>query len=281
MSDQGFVNVNQTRIHYKRAGSGVPVVLIHSAGAGDLRDWEYSIFAEIAKTNEVIAFDRPGIGQSDLVEGVTDPSVQAATLKQATQALGIERPPILVGHSYGGLVALSWGLINPQDIAGIMTIAPVSHPLNEKIDPILPLLTKPVIGAIMAALVCKVLRKKALLESVTKSFAPQDIPADYMEKTGNTLLTSPSELRNIAREICGAVALLPEIAAKYPSLNAPVEVICGSEDKNMPPEIHGAPLAEALPQARYTLIEGVAHMPHYQSPEIVLAALARLTKTAQ
>ena len=275
MSEYRFVNVGNTRIRYLRRGEGTPLVLIHGSGGGDLRDWQFSLFDALAKTNDVIAFDRPGIGESDEIDNMTDPFAQARSLKAAAHALGAARP-IVVGHSFGGLVALCWGLLGPEDVAGIGAISPVAMPFDEKLPAILNILPKPVIGALIARMACSVLRKKVVEDSALQAFGAMGWPEHYMETTGDILFRNPKEQQNIAREIVGALPRLAEIAAQYKTLTAPVEIVFGTKDENAITKYHARPLAEALPNAKLTLLEGVAHMPHYQAPEAVLNAIARL-----
>jgi pimeloyl-ACP methyl ester carboxylesterase len=277
MTSNKFVTIDGARISYIRKGQGSPLVLLHGSGAGDARDWQFSLLDDFAKTHDVIAFDRPGIGASDLINNVADPFAQAAVLKKATQSLGIENP-VLVGHSFGGLVALCWGLLNPKDIAGICAVSPVCMPLGEKLPAILNILNTPIVGGLMARMACSVMRKKAIEDSVKQAFCAMGCPDDYLATTGEILFRSPKEQQNIAHEILGAFAMLPEISARYKNLDVPVEIVFGTEDQNAVTKTHAQPLADALPRANLTLIDKVAHMPHYQAPNAVLDAVARLVK---
>lgn len=280
MTSGQFVNINGRRIHYIRKGQGTPLVLIHGSGGGDLRDWQFSLFDDFAKTHDVIAFDRPGIGASDSIDNREDPFAQAAALKAASMALGAKRP-IVLGHSYGGLVALCWGLLGPDDVAGIAAISPVAMPFDAPLPGILKVLAKPVLGGLMARMACSILRKKAIEESATQAFGALGWPDNYMETTGEILFRSPQEQQNIAREILATLPRLGEISQKYKTLTTPVEIVFGTEDQNAITEYHAQPLADALPNANLTLLERVAHMPHYQAPTAVLDAVARLDAKAR
>lgn len=274
-----FITIDGCQIRYKRAGKGVPVVLLHGSGTGGLEDWDLTLFSKIAQTNHVIAFDRPGVGQSDRIDRAEDPSVQAAMLKQASQTLGINRP-ILIGHSYGGIVALAWAISGTREIAGLMPVSAVSMPMDHDVEPILRLIARPVIGPVIAKLACTVLRKKALADAVKKAFSPHDAPDGYMAHIGNTLFTNPVELRNNARELSALKHYLPALSTQYPTLTMPVEIIHGTADATLTCEEHADKLAKIIPNARYSQLEGIGHMPHYLATDKIIGALGRLTEHA-
>ena len=102
-------------------GSGPDLVLIHGAG-GNLREFTFDLAGQLTDRYRVIAFDRPGHGWTDRLPGYgglgstkgESPMEQAALLQKAAAKLGVQRP-IVVGHSYGGAVALAWGLSQPED----------------------------------------------------------------------------------------------------------------------------------------------------------------------
>ena len=114
-------------IHYLRTGSGPPVVLLHGA-SGNLRDWTLGALAAIAERHDVIAFDRPGLGFTGRpVAARPAAGAQAALLRDALARLGVERAT-LVGHSFGGAVALAWALDAPETVAGLLLLGAPSQP---------------------------------------------------------------------------------------------------------------------------------------------------------
>ncbi|MEM6906082.1 MAG: alpha/beta hydrolase, partial [Pseudomonadota bacterium] len=122
-----FVTVDGLKLHYWEAGEGPPLILIHGA-SGNVRDWTFSIAPELAKEFRVIAFDRPGFGFSDRqAEDGWDPGVQARAIQAGAQAIGAENP-IVIGHSWGGAVAMSWALQFPEQTRGVIPISAVTMP---------------------------------------------------------------------------------------------------------------------------------------------------------
>ena len=115
------------RVHAIVEGRGPDVVLIHGAG-GNARDFTLSFTAHLRDRFRVIAFDRPGFGHSDSLDArlAENPVSQALALSDAAARLGAHRPLVL-GHSYGGAVALGWAL--ERAAAGLVVLAGASLPV--------------------------------------------------------------------------------------------------------------------------------------------------------
>jgi pimeloyl-ACP methyl ester carboxylesterase len=102
--------------------SKVPVVFLHSSG-GDTRHFTAQL-AHLRRSRRAIAVDLPGHGQSPPAATFEIPAV-AAVLEQALNAHGLERV-VLVGHSWGGAVALALAAKVPQRVAGLLLLDPAA-----------------------------------------------------------------------------------------------------------------------------------------------------------
>ena len=125
-----FVEVEGGRLHLVELGSpdAPPVVLLHGA-SGNLGDMRLALGDRLAVRHRVILIDRPGHGWSERPGGSADasPARQAKLIHQALQTIGVRRA-IVVGHSWSGALATAYALDNPQDVAGLVLLAPVTHP---------------------------------------------------------------------------------------------------------------------------------------------------------
>src|SRR5689334_14223505 len=131
-----FLEVDGVRLHYSDRGEGLPVLLIHgNAVTGD--DYNTSGVAERLIANyRVIIFDRPGFGYSERPRWQFWTAVaQAELLHKAATQLGIERP-VVVGHSWGTLVALAFALRHRSDTAGLVLLSGYYFP-NFRLDALL------------------------------------------------------------------------------------------------------------------------------------------------
>ncbi|TCP42111.1 alpha/beta fold hydrolase [Rhodovulum marinum] len=70
------------------------------------------------------------------------------------------------------------------------------------------------------------------------------------------------------------------MAARYPDLRSPVEIIHGTADHIVGIDIHARPLARQLPNARLTALPGIGHMPHHAAERATLAAVERAARRA-
>jgi len=115
-----FVTTNGVRLHYIERGRGVPVVFLHGNGV-TAEDFLVShILDTAAEHYHAFAFDRPGFGHSERSWMRSWPAdAQAALLPEAFSLLGIERP-ILLGHSWGTMVALALDLDHPETVSGVV-----------------------------------------------------------------------------------------------------------------------------------------------------------------
>ena len=125
-----FVEVAGGRLHLVELGlaDATVVVLLHGA-SGNLADMRVALGDRLAQRYRVILVDRPGHGWSDRPGGSADasPARQAALIHQALDRIGVARA-ILVGHSWSGALATAYALAYPDAVAGLVLLAPVTHP---------------------------------------------------------------------------------------------------------------------------------------------------------
>ncbi|MFI9201826.1 alpha/beta fold hydrolase [Streptomyces sp. NPDC053048] len=114
-----------TRVHaYNTDADGIPVVLLHGQSAGPV-EWAPHV-AAFAEGRAVFAVDRVGEpGYSTQTAPIRTPDDTAAWLEEVLAALGLERVH-LVGHSYGGWVALNHAVRAPGRIASVAVYDPPS-----------------------------------------------------------------------------------------------------------------------------------------------------------
>lgn len=270
-----IVAVGGRRVHAMTLGAGPDLVMIHGS-SGQLRDL-LPLMTRLAGRFRVTAFDRPGLGFSDAIgaEGVS-PAGQARHLAMAAAELGITRPLVL-GQSYGGTVALAWGLevTGAQAARGLVLISTPSQPWVAKLDWWYQL-TATRLGRALAVPLAAALVTDAYIEKMMPGlFAPSAPPEGYSAQIGALLALPPGALGVNADQVNG---LLPHVLAmqgEYARLTLPVEMVHGAHDPIVPMELHSGPLAALLPQARLTVLEDAGHMPHHTHPEAVEAAVLR------
>lgn len=279
-----FIDVNGRKVHAVVAGDGPNVVLIHGAG-GSTREFTFNFMERLTDRYRVIVFDRPGLGYSDHVsddyEGAfqsdaESPAEQAAILQAAAAQLGADTP-IVVGHSYGGSVALAWGLNHPDNIAGVVNIAGPSHPWPGDLGAYYTLNGSVLGGALLSPMISAFATQGQIEGAIEGVFAPQPVPDGYIDYIGATLTLRPANFRANARQVNTLRPHIVDMAARYgDDFKAPLEILHGDKDGTVPHDIHSIPLKAAVPHANLTLLDGVGHMPHHAHPDLVEAAIDRI-----
>jgi pimeloyl-ACP methyl ester carboxylesterase len=271
-----FVTVDGLRVHAVETGEGPPVVLIHGA-SGNLRDFTFGVTDRIAAAGfRAIAMDRPGFGYSDrpAADGAV-PAVQAAILRRAASALGAERP-IVVGHSYGGAVAMAWAVDAPEQTAGVVSLAGATYPWGGDAGLIYRLGAHDVTAGLtrgLARLLIDVSDPEAVIARV---FKPNEPPPGYAEYVGVGLALRPDTFQANARDLNALNGILERQAPRYRGLSVPVEAIHGDADRTVWAEVHSVPLVRHVAQGRLTMLPGIGHMPHHVDTAALIAALQRL-----
>ena len=114
-----YVNSNGIDMHYREAGSGNPIVLLHGL-ASNLKIWDL-VVPLLANDYHVVAVDQRGHGRSSKPTSGYEFESVVNDLHGFLQALNLVTP-ILVGHSWGADVVLEYGYKHPEGIRGIIMV---------------------------------------------------------------------------------------------------------------------------------------------------------------
>lgn len=281
-----FVDVGEgRRVHAVVRGSGPDLVLIHGA-SGNTRDFTFSFVERLTDRYRVIVLDRPGHGYTDRVGpdygGAFDtdaesPAEQAEMLHEATMRLGATRP-IVLGHSYGGAVAMAWGL--EFDPAALVIVAGATQPWQGGLGALYDINSSAIGGATVVPLITAFATDEQADGVLRSIFEPQPVPEGYAEYVGVGLSVRRESLRANARQVSSLKPHLRAMSQRYPSLDMPVEIVHGTADEVVGPAIHSVPLSRQIEGANLELLEGVGHMPHHAAPDAVIAAVDRAARRA-
>src|SRR3954451_5425316 len=123
-----FITVDGVRLHYVDRGTGTPLVLLHGNGSM-IEDFQSSGLIDLAAKNyRVIAIDRPGFGHSSGPRStVWTPQAQADLIAAALKKIGVPRA-IILGHSWGTLVALALAVKYPQEVQALVLASGYYYP---------------------------------------------------------------------------------------------------------------------------------------------------------
>jgi pimeloyl-ACP methyl ester carboxylesterase len=113
------------RLYFEQAGSGIPLLCLHTAGS-DGRQWRAVLNdAEITRHFRVIAFDLPWHGKSSPPAGWQNEDYRLTTasytglIMSVARALGLERP-VVMGCSIGGRIVLELALRHARELRALI-----------------------------------------------------------------------------------------------------------------------------------------------------------------
>ena len=281
-----FVTVDGAQVHYVREGTGPEVVLIHGA-SGNLRDFTFDLVGRLAERYTVTAFDRPGLGYTDRVPGVPNgpfsdtgesPLQQARFLKGAAAALGIERP-VVVGHSFGGIVALGWAVddldhASDQSARAVVGLGAVAMPWPGGLGAYYTI-NGSAAGAATIPILAAYVPSSVVAQRIDNTFRPQPAPEGYAEHIGAPLVLRRDSFRANVQQVNTLRPHVVEMEARYPELRIPIELVHGTDDDTVPIDVHARPFGRLVAAANVTELPGIGHMPHHVDPAATLAAIDR------
>src|SRR6266850_2604911 len=223
-----FLDIEGVHLHYLERGEGPPLVLLHGNGAM-LQDFEISgILAPLAQRYRVIAVDRPGFGHTSRPRSqIWTPNAQAELIHKALIQLDVEQA-IVVGHSWGTLVALSLALDHPADVRGLVLISGYYFP-TLRADVLAS--SAPVIGDLLSYTVAPLLGRALKSRVCRKLFAPAAVPSRFQVEFPTELSLRPSQLKASAADTVLMTPSAAALASRYGELKMPIIIMAGTEDR--------------------------------------------------
>lgn len=133
LGESGFAQSGEVKIHYVTAGQGPLVVMIH--GFPDFWYTWRAQMPELAKHYQVVAIDQRGYNKSDQPEGVENYSMDKLVGDVVAVIKHFNRDrAIIVGHDWGGAVAWSFAMMQPEMIDRLIILnLPHLHGLQREL----------------------------------------------------------------------------------------------------------------------------------------------------
>jgi len=258
-----FLELNEAKTHVIRRGQEGPVVLMIHGASANAQEFTDTLAPRLSDTHRVLMADRPGHGYSARPKEGSSLEVQAAQMAGVLEALAPGEKAIVVGHSFGGGVALRLALDRPDLVAGLVLAAPVSHDWGTDAHAwYTSAAANPIYGGAFAQLV-PIVGPRQVREGISGVFSPEPAPTGYFDNSAIALLFRPSHFRSNASDVINLRSELAAQQSRYGDLKIPIAVYSGLRDSVIKPDLHVGKLVAQVPQLeRIDYPEG-GHMPHH------------------
>jgi pimeloyl-ACP methyl ester carboxylesterase len=267
-----FVSVDGLRLHYMSKGTGRPVVFIHG-NPGSHQDYSMTVLGDVANSFRALAFDRPGHGYSERRNGTsTTVEVQASLLRDALRSLGVEKP-LIVGHSWGGAVALAMALQHEEDLSGLVLLAPAAYASGApQWWASLPHL--PVLGSVFLKVLTPLIGRRIIKDSLKDAYHPEPLQEDYLQ-AAELLWTRPEQVKACAADDRSLNESLKVLSDSYAQIKLPVVIVTGDSDVLLRPEEQADRLHGTIPGSELIRLPRTGHQIPQTHPESVSEAIKR------
>ncbi|MBX5091240.1 alpha/beta fold hydrolase [Rhizobium lentis] len=275
LTDVGGYRMNAVHVPRPENADLPALIFIHGA-SGNLLDQVVAFRAPLEGRAEMLFVDRPGHGYSE--RGGPDnaiPSGQADSIAKLMEKRGVEKA-IIVGHSFGGAIAAAFGVRHPEKTAGLLFLAPATHPWPGGIDWYYHVAATPVIGWLFNHAIVVPLGLSRLERGTLNVFRPNPRPSDYIQKTGLTLVLRPRTFHHNAKDFKRLLAYLKEQSPLYSKITAPTVIITGDKDEIVWEHLHSRGLARDIAGSELVIVRGVGHKPDYLATDVAIAAMEKI-----
>lgn len=238
---------------YQDSCAGLTLLLLHGFPLNsNLWEPQMDDLRDIAR---VLAPDLRGHGLSDAGEAPYSIGLMADDCLGLLEAVGVQEPVVLCGHSMGGYVAFEFCRRYPEWVGALVLVATRAADDTpegrEARDKMAERARKEGVAVIADEMLPKILAP----ENYENDRELVAYVRDMMEST-------------TIRGMVGALRAMKERADSRPLLSeiaVPVLIICGDEDQIIPLS-EAEEMRDALPNAELALIEGAGHLPNLEQP---------------
>lgn len=258
-----FTEVEGVRVHYQEAGESdaPPMILIHGFASSNLV-WSKVLLGLAGAGFRVIAPDLLGYGYSGKPREL-DYTIdsQARLIVSLLKQLGIARA-VVVGSSYGGAIAATVALDNPEVVEKLILVGAVTNNAPTRYL-LMRLFSSPIIGDILSPLL---VGSRRLLRARMKGV--YDRHEWVMDEKRVHARHLPLRTRGTHRAIIRTVRRwdADRVSRDAHLLAPPTLVLWGDNDREVPLQ-DGERLSQEIPHSRLIVFHECGHLPHEEYPE--------------
>ncbi len=258
--------LSDLQLHSEIKGKGRPLLLLHGFGSSSYSF--HHLIEPLSKKFQVFNLDLKGFGNSpkpkDYRYSVYDQAVLVSRFIKNHNLKDV----ILIGHSYGGGVALSVVLMDQTNIAKMVLIDPAAY--RQYIPSLIRQLKIPIIGPLGFYILPS-------SYEVNESYKYAFYDKSKIEKSTIDIMAKNLDKANAKSTYLYAIDdLIPDdidtVSKRYSEIKVPTLLIWGEKDVVVR-KSKGYQLEKDLPNAKLMIIKNCGHIPHEEKPKTVLKYL--------
>ncbi len=258
-----FVTVDGLPVHCILRGRGRPVVLVHGNGTMAEDFAICGLIDRLAARYRVIAIDRPGFGYTARPRHrVWTAQAQAVLLHRVLEQLEVERP-LVVGHSWGTIVALALAADGRRPLRGLVLLSGSYFPGHRVDAALVAPLAVPGLGDAARALVPARVSAALAEQSFRGVFWPQAVPPRFKARFPVEIAAAATQMRAVSEDAASMNAAVTGLQRRYAGLTLPVAILSGDADAVVKASEQSVRLHTTIPGSTLRLLPGLGHMIHY------------------
>jgi pimeloyl-ACP methyl ester carboxylesterase len=266
--EDAYAVVNGAKIHYQRAGTGRPLLLLHGL-VGSAKNWRRNI-SFLSRDSTVYAIDHFNMGQSERVPGLNAGlEATADRLAALMDALGLDEADI-AGHSHGGAVAMMFAAHHPDRVRRLILFAP-ANPFCDLGNQLIRFYQTR--SGIRFARLIPFLPRMLKATALSRMYGdPSRVSSDALD--GYTQgLHIPGTVDHVLQIVQRWFVDMGLLRSALTGLAAkPTLLIWGDRDRAVGLS-SARELQRTLPQSRLMVLPGVGHIPFEEMPELCNQAM--------
>jgi len=248
-------------------------------GAASNLEEPYLALAGALENEHVIWLDRPGLGWSERPTGNWTPQAEAALIARLIETLDCG-PVTVLGHSWGGAIAMRLAMDHPEKVTGVVLVAPALSAWIGDAAWFNAASFWPVLGPLITHFIVPLTGEFQAGKGAQSAFHPEPVPDDYVERSALPLLLRPRTWHANSRDMMQVNHHLEGQEDRYAEITRPTEILVAKADSVLWSHRHGGMVAERMPDARLRWVPGAGHNLHHHHPALVAGAVNTVRERA-
>ncbi|HKO39296.1 MAG TPA: alpha/beta hydrolase [Solirubrobacterales bacterium] len=250
------IAVRGTELHYERAGSGEPLLLIQGM-SGTHVSWGEPFKSALEESFEVIAFDNRGIGLSARISQPFTIAEMAEDTAELLELLEIESAHV-VGISMGGMIAQELALAHPGRLRSLTLGCTYCGGEGSRLMP------QESVEKLMAGMASGD-RDKAIRAGYEVNLSPAFRADEDAYAAFHEMATKVPAAREVI-ELQAQAIFGHDTSGRLGEISTPTLIVHGTVDGVLPFP-NGEQIAALMPNTRFEVLEGVGHMFWWEQPQ--------------